>query len=96
MSGRCFSGNEEGVCLALEVRSTLQEGIYTWMRYEWYELCVLFLGIFGSGGESRERANVGEGAAGSVPEERRRRKMKWPRQTAIWLRICSLGILQSF
>ena len=53
-------------------------------------------GIFGSGGESREKANVGEEAAGSVPEERRRRKMKWPRQTAIWLRICSLGILQSF
>ena len=49
-----------------------------------------------SEGEGLERADAGEGDVCPVSEEKRQEKKdKWPRKTAICLRICSLGILQS-
>ena len=47
-------------------------------------------------GESQNGAGAGRGAAGPVSQERRQEKrVKWSRETAACLRMCSLDTLQS-
>ena len=47
-------------------------------------------------GESQDGAGAGRGAAGPVSQERRQEKrVKWSRETAACLRMCSLDTLQS-